>query len=234
MISVLSCRGLTKQYRKNGPAVLSNLNLDIPRGQIVGLLGPNGSGKTTLLKLTSGLLTPTSGEILVTNSPPSPLTKARVSYMPDRDYLPNWMRAGDLIDYFKDFYADFQYNKALDMLHSLGLVRNMPLKTMSKGMREKMQLVLTMSRQAELYLLDEPIGGVDPAARDFILNTIITNYSENSTVIISTHLISDIERVLDSVVFLAGGAVYLHGAADQVREAHGMSIDALFREVYKC
>lgn len=234
MNNALSCRGLSKVYGKMGPAALNNLDLELAPGQIVGLLGPNGSGKTTLLKLASGLLTPTAGQILVDGQAPGTPTKALVSYLPDRDYLPGWMRANDLIDYFADFYTDFDRKKATDMLGRLAIDGKTRLKAMSKGTREKLQLVLVMSRAAALYLLDEPIGGVDPAARDFILDTIITNYRPEAAVVISTHLIADIEKVLDTVVFLKEGAISLVSTVDEIRENQGKSVDALFREVYRC
>ncbi len=234
MNMALSCRALTKSYGTAGPPALYNVNLDLPSGQIIGLLGPNGSGKTTLLKLAAGLLVPSHGQVLVGGQSPGTATKARVSFLPERDYLPAWMRVRDLLDYFSDFYSDFSREKAQDMLGRLGIDGAARLKTMSKGTKEKVQLVLVMSRQADLYLLDEPIGGVDPAARDYILDTIITNYREEATVVISTHLIADIEKVLDSVVFMAGGQVGLVSTVDDIRESRGMSVDALFREVYRC
>ncbi|MDL2293875.1 ABC transporter ATP-binding protein [Ruminococcaceae bacterium OttesenSCG-928-D13] len=234
MTNALSCRGLSKSYGKIGPWALNNVNLDLPSGQIVGLLGPNGSGKTTLLKLACGLLTPTGGTLLVGGAAPGLETKKRVSYLPDRNYLPSWMRTGDLLDYFGDFYTDFDRKKAEDMLKRLELDKKMQLKAMSKGTREKVQLVLVMSRAADLYLLDEPIGGVDPAARDYILDTIISNYREDATVVISTHLIADVEKVLDTVVFLNGGKIGLVSTTDAIRAEQGKSVDTLFREVYRC
>lgn len=234
MNNAISCRGLSKSYGKARPRALDNVSLELSGGQIIGLLGPNGSGKTTLLKLAGGLLTPTTGEILINGQAPGLQTKARVSYLPDRNYLPNWMRAADLLDYFGDLYADFDRSKAVEMLKRLGIEERARLKAMSKGTREKVQLILVMSRAADLYLLDEPIGGVDPAARDFILDTIITNYREDAAVVISTHLIADIEKVLDTVVFLAGGQVYLQSTVDDIRQSQGKSVDALFREVYRC
>lgn len=232
MDTIFECKNLHKQYG-NVPA-LSGINLALPRGSIIGLLGPNGSGKTTLIKLAAGLLTPTSGEILVGGLAPGLTTKAKVSYLPDRDYLPGWMKVADLLDYFKDFFIDFDHAKAMDMLGRLQINPAMPLKSMSKGTREKVQLILTMSRTAELYLLDEPIGGVDPAARDYILETIITNYSENATVLLSTHLIADIERVLDGAVFINQGMVVMAAPVDEIRQTHGKSVDEYFREVFRC
>ena len=232
MNEILCCRGLEKRY--GGPKALDGVELTLERGRIVGLLGPNGSGKTTLLKLANGLLTPTHGEILIDGLVPGRETRAKVSYLPDADYLPDWMTLKDLTRMFADFYADFDAEKAGSMFVSLGLDMRERLKALSKGNREKTQLVLTMSRGAELYLLDEPIGGVDPAARDYILRTIIGNYSENGTVVISTHLIADVESILDEVVFLKSGKVLLHENADSLRERRGKSIDAIFREVFAC
>lgn len=229
---ILCCRTLTKQY--GAMMALNALNLEIPRGRIVGLLGPNGSGKTTLIKLASGLLTPTAGELLVGGEAPGIETKKRVSYLPDKTYLADWMKVNDVIAFFRDFYADFDAPKAFEMLSRLGIGSADRLRAMSKGTKEKVQLILVMSRNAELYLLDEPIGGVDPAARDYILSTIITNYSENATVLISTHLIYDIERVLEEVVFISNGQTVLQSSVDDIRENQGKSVDALFREVFKC
>ncbi|MDD3767091.1 MAG: ABC transporter ATP-binding protein [Eubacteriales bacterium] len=232
MSEILKLNSLEKRFGSN--MALHNVNLSIESGKIVGLLGPNGSGKTTLLKIANGLLQPTSGEILIGGEKPGVETKSMVSYLPERTYINNWMRAKDLLDFFGDFYADFDRSKAVDMLSSLGIEPNTKLKEMSKGTKEKVQLVLVMSRQAKLYLLDEPIGGVDPAARDYILNTIISNYNENSTVIISTHLIQDVEKLFDEVIFLSKGEVLFHDSVDNVREKNGKSIDQLFREVFKC
>lgn len=232
MDSILECKALTKRY--GDQLALNAISLSIPRGKIVGLLGSNGSGKTTLIKLASGLLTPTAGEILIAGNPPSIETKRIVSYLPDKTYLNDWMKVCDIIGFFGDFYADFDSAKAYEMLKRLGINSADRLKSMSKGTKEKVQLILVMSRKAELYLLDEPIGGVDPAARDYILNTIITNYSENATVLISTHLIADIERVLDEVIFISNGQVALTSSVDDIREKQGKSVDSLFREVFKC
>ncbi len=232
MTPLLECRGITKNY-DHFPA-LKFTNLMVNRGRIVGLLGPNGSGKTTLIKLISGLLTPTSGEVLVNGLPIGIETKKVVSYLPERTYLPNWMKVSEMLDFFSDFYTDFNRHRAEDMLNRLQIHLSDRMSTMSKGTREKVQLILVMSRDADLYLLDEPIGGVDPAARDYILNTIITNYSENSTVIISTHLIADIETVLDDVLFLKNGEIVMASAVDTIREQQGKSVDQLFREVFKC
>ena len=231
-MSILECRALSKSY--GAKAALSGVDLVIEPGRIVGLLGPNGSGKTTLIKLANGLLTPTSGEILIDGRKPSRATKAIVSYLPDRSTLPGWMSIAQALDYYGDFYADFRRGVAEQMLMNLGLDRTQKIKTLSKGMREKTQLILTMSREAKLYLLDEPIGGVDPATRDYILRTIISNYSEDAAVIISTHLIADVEQVLDEVVFLREGQVMLHESVEQIRDEKGKSVDELFREVFRC
>lgn len=228
----LSCKKLTKQY--GSQLALNALDLTIPRGKIVGLLGPNGSGKTTLIKLAAGLLTPTSGELQVGGMYPGVETKKIISYLPDKNYLADWMKVSELVRFFSDFYSDFDAPKAFEMLKRLGVNSNDRLKTLSKGTKEKVQLVLGMSRRAELYLLDEPIGGVDPAARDFILNTIITNYSENSTVLLSTHLIYDIEQVLEEIVFISKGQCVLQSSVDEIREEKGKSVNDLFREVFKC
>ena len=229
---LLECRNLSKNYTYF-PA-LKNVNLTLERGRIVGLLGPNGSGKTTLIKLINGLLTPTSGELLINGLAPSPATKARVSYLPDALALPNWKKVEAILDYYKDFYIDFDKAKALDMLARLQLDPKAKFGTLSKGMKEKVQLILTMSRDADLYCLDEPIGGVDPASRDYILKTILNNYSEHASVLISTHLIADIEKVLDDVIFLKQGCVTRFSPADELRDEYNMSVDALFREEFKC
>ena len=229
--SLIVCRGLSKAYGRK--VALSGVDLEVGRGRIVGLLGPNGSGKTTLIKLMCGLLQPTAGEIEIGGAAVGPETKAQVSYLPDRMYFANWMRAVDLFDLFRDFYGDFDYEKAMAMCRSLGVEPRDRLKTMSKGTKEKVQLVLVMARKAQLYLLDEPIAGVDPAARDFILHTILTNYNEEGTVLISTHLISDIEKVLDEAIFLKAGKVMLHETVDNIRETQGKSVDTLFREIFR-
>ena len=226
------CSGLTKYF--GGVKALADLNLTIGRGRIVGLLGPNGSGKSTTIKLMNGLLTPTHGEVRIDGEAPGVYTHSIVSYLPERSYLNDWMKASQLIDFFADFYKDFDKKKAYEMLKALDISPADRLKTMSKGTKEKVQLILVMSRAAQLYLLDEPIGGVDPATRDYILNTILTNYSENATVMLSTHLISDIERVLDEVIFLQKGQLTLHETVDDIRESRGKSVDALFREVFAC
>lgn len=232
MNELLVCDNLFKSYGRK--VALSGINLTLERGKIIGLLGPNGSGKTTLIKLISGLLVPTSGTLTVDGKSIGIETKKIVSYLPERSYIPTWMRVNDILDMFEDFYADFKRERALEMLNNLNINPHDKIKTMSKGTREKVQLILVMSRDADLYLLDEPIAGVDPAARDYILNTIITNYNENASIIISTHLIADIETVLDDVVMIQNGTLRIHSSVDEIREQHGMSVDALFREVFKC
>ncbi len=232
MSTVLECHGLTKRY--GSVRALDGAELTLESGRIVGLLGPNGSGKTTLIKMANGLLTPSEGTLTIDGEAPGKATRAKVAYLPDADYLPDWMTLRDLSGLFRDFYADFDAAKAKEMFAALGLDESQRLKALSKGNREKTQLVLTMSRSARLYLLDEPIGGVDPAARDYILRTIISNYSTEGTVLLSTHLIADIESVLDEVVFLKQGRVLLHQNADALREEKGKSVDAVFREVFAC
>lgn len=229
---LLECINLSKRYGHT-PA-LNTVNLRLEAGKITGLLGANGSGKTTLLKLASGLLTPTSGEILIHGKPPGVESKAVVSFLPDRTYLADWMRVRDVLDFFTDFYADFDQVKALEMLVRLGLNPDDRIRNLSKGNKEKVHIIIVMSRQADLYLLDEPIGGVDPAARDFILRTIIGNYSEGASVLLSTHLIYDVEKILDQVIFIGEGEIRLEAAVDDIREQHGMSVDELFREEFKC
>lgn len=231
-MSLLECKKLNKNY--GGAYALTDVDLTIEGGHIIGLLGPNGSGKTTLIKLVNGLLTPTSGEVHIDGKKPSPETKAIVSYLPERNALPLWMTARQAMDYYADFYEDFNRDKAKDMIASLGLDEGQRIKAMSKGTREKLQLILVMSREAQLYLLDEPIGGVDPATRDYILRTIIGNYNENASVILSTHLIADVEQVLDDVIFLRDGRIELHKSVDEIREETGKSVDELFREVFRC
>lgn len=229
--NLIVCQGLTKNYGTK--QALSEVDLEIGQGRIVGLLGPNGSGKTTLIKLLCGLLQPSSGTLRVGGCPIGTATKAQVSYLPDRMYFANWMKATDLFDLFRDFYADFDYQKAISMCHALGVEPKDRLKSMSKGTKEKVQLVLAMSRKAKLYLLDEPIAGVDPAARDFILHTILTNYNEEGSVLISTHLISDVEKVLDEVIFLKYGRLMLHETVDNVRQTEQKSVDTLFRDIFR-
>ena len=232
MNAVLQASELTKTYRDN--IALYNVSLEIPKGRIVGLLGPNGSGKTTFMKLCAGLLTPTRGEIRICDRIVGEGTKAMVSYLPDRTYLSNQQTVKQQLDFFQDFYQDFDRERAENMLKALEINPKTRFGTMSKGTKEKVQLVLVMSRRAKLYLLDEPIGGVDPAARDYILNTIITNYDPEATVIISTHLIADVEPILDDYIFVNRGRILQAGSADAAREESGKSLDELFREVFKC
>ncbi len=227
---LILAQSLTKTYGVK--SALNHIDLTVGRGRIVGLLGPNGSGKTTFIKLLCGLLQPSSGTLVIGGNTPGVETKSIISYLPDRMYFADWMKASDLTDFFADFYADFDRPKAMEMFKALGIGSKDRLKTMSKGTKEKVQLALIMSRKAQLYLLDEPIGGVDPAARDFILNTILTNYNEDGTVMLSTHLISDIERVLDEVIFLKNGQVVRHDTVDNIREQEGTSVDQLFREIF--
>lgn len=232
MSSLFTCKGLAKSYDK--VHALNGLDLTIQSGRIVGLLGPNGSGKSTLLKLANGLLVPTAGEVLIDGLAPGQKTHNLVSYLPDRPSLPQWMTIRQLQDFYADFFPDFDRDRCGEMLDRLEIPSHRKLKDLSKGSREKVQLVLTMSRQAKLYLLDEPMGGVDPAARDFILETILQNYDPEATVVIATHLIADVEKVLDEVVFLDQGKVALHSSVDDLRAETGKSVDALFREVFQC
>lgn len=231
MNPILICNNLVKRYSYQ--QALGGVNLTLERGRIIGLLGPNGSGKTTLIKLASGLLVPTGGEILVGGMAPGVETKKIVSYLPERTYLNTWMRVSDLLNFFEDFYKDFDKVKAYEMLQRLNINPADRLKNMSKGTKEKVQLALVMARKAQLYLLDESIAGVDPAARDFILRTILTNYNEEGTVLISTHLIADIEKVLDEAIFLKEGKIMLHETVDNIREHEGKSVDTLFREIFR-
>ena len=231
MNELVKCTGLCRNYEN--VHALDRVDLSLDSGRIVGLLGPNGSGKTTLIKILNGLLQPTSGEVRIDGKAPGVETKRIVSYLPDREYFPAWMRVSDMIDLFADFYTDFDRVKAGEMCRALGLDGKQPIKTLSKGTREKMQLMLVMSRAAKLYLLDEPIAGVDPAAREFIMRTILTNYSEEGTVLISTHLILDVEQVLDEAVFLRQGQVVLHESVDSIRERTGGSVDQLFRDMFR-
>lgn len=232
MSSLFTCKGLAKSYDK--VHALNGLDLTIQSGRIVGLLGPNGSGKSTLLKLANGLLVPTAGEVLIDGLTPGQETHKLVSYLPDRPSLPQWMTIRQLQDFYADFFPDFDRDRCGEMLERLEIPSHRKLKDLSKGSREKVQLVLTMSRQAKLYLLDEPMGGVDPAARDFILETILQNYDPEATVVIATHLIADVEKVLDEVIFLDQGKVALHATVDDLRAETGKSVDALFREVFQC
>ena len=228
----IEINNLTKNF--GDLTALDDVTVSLEQGQIVGLLGPNGSGKTTLIKILNGLLQPESGSVTINGSAPGVETKKVVAYLPDRNALPDYMTASQLMDIYEDFFEDFDRLKAEAMVDDLGINRKQTMKKMSKGTKEKLQLCLVMARQAEVYLLDEPIGGVDPATRDYILRTIISNYNENAVVLISTHLISDVESVLDDVVFLKDGRVVLHEAADEIREEKGESVDKLFREVFKC
>lgn len=233
MSGLVEIRNLTKVYEKKRTA-LDGLNLVIPRGKIVGLLGPNGSGKTTLIKIINGLLVPSGGQVLINGLAPGAQTKARISYLPERTYFQNSMRVRELLEYFADFYDDFRVERAREMLLSLHIDENDRIKTLSKGTREKVQLILVMSRDADLYVLDEPIAGVDPAARDYIIKTIIKNYNEKATVLLSTHLISDIENILDEVIFIREGRLLLQTTVEEIREIKGKSVDSYFREVFAC
>jgi len=231
MSDLLECKGLTKSY--NGLVALDNINLNLQSGKIIGLLGPNGSGKTTLIKLINGLLTPTSGEILINGKKPGVESKKIVAYLPDNNFLNTWMSAEQIVKLFKDFYEDFREDLAYEMLYKLGVPKGMKLKNLSKGNKEKVCLILVMCRNALLYVLDEPIAAVDPATRDYIVSTIINNYNKDASVIISTHLISDIEPILDEAIFINNGKIMLHKSVDEIREVNGKSIDQLFREVFR-
>lgn len=233
-MTILECTNLTKSYKKNSP-VLIDLNLEIPAGKIVGLLGPNGCGKSTLIKLIAGLLQPDSGIIKVAGQPVGEKSKALISYLPERTYFSTNMKVADLVKYFEEFYADFVPERANKLLADLGINPKANLKTLSKGTKEKVQLILVMSRNARLYLLDEPIAGVDPAAREYILSTIVGNYNPEATIIITTHLITDVEQILDDFVFLSyGGRILNSGNAEEVRNETGKSLDELFKEVFRC
>ena len=232
MTPILECRDLCKRY--GSVQALDHVNLRLEPGRIVGLLGPNGSGKTTLIKMANGLLTWEHGDLLIDGMVPGAATKSIVSYLPERTYLSDWMTAAQTIDFFEDFYPDFRRDRAEDMLLRLNVPLDRKIRQLSKGTREKVQLILVMSRKAKLYLLDEPIGGVDPATRDYILSTIIGNYDPEATVLISTHLIADVEQVLDEVVFISQGQIVLQKSVDEIREEQGKSVDQLFREVFTC
>lgn len=234
MTPILECNNLTKVYTGSNVKALDDVSVVLGRGRIIGLLGPNGSGKTTLIKLINGLLSPTKGSILVNGLPVGVESKSIISYLPEVTYLNKYMKVKDIILYFKDFYSDFNTAKAEDMMMRLRINPNTSLNAMSKGTKEKVQLILVMSREAQLYILDEPIGGVDPAARDFILNTIISNYNSTSTILLSTHLISDVEKILDEVIFLKNGRIDMVNSVDNIRSAQGKSVDQLFREVFRC
>ena len=231
-MALLECNGLTKKYGQM--VALEDVTFRVEPGRIIGLLGPNGSGKTTLMKLANGLLTPTGGTLTICGAAPGKESHAVVSYLPERTSIPLWMTAEQLMDFYQDFYQDFRRAAAEEMLAHLKIQPKQRIKQMSKGTREKVQLIMVMSRAAKLYLLDEPIGGVDPATRDYILSTIIGNYDPEATVLISTHLISDVEKILDEAIFVNQGRVVLQASVDQIREEKGMSVDALFREVFKC
>lgn len=231
MSELLKCTGLTKKY--GDVVALDNINLTLESGKIIGLLGPNGSGKTTLIKLINGLLTPDSGELTINGNHPGVETKKEVAYLPDNIYLNKWMTVKQIVNFFSDFYDDFRPELAYEMLEKLGIAPTHKLKTLSKGNKEKVCLILTMSRGAKLYVLDEPIAGVDPAARDYVISTIINNYNPDATVLISTHLISDIEQVLDEAIFIQNGQITLHKTVESIREENGKSVDELFREVFR-
>ncbi len=231
MSELLQCKDLTKKY--HNLTALDNLNLTVEGGKIIGLLGPNGSGKTTFIKLLNGLLTPTWGSILIDGKVPGVETKKIVSYLPDNSFLNSWMKVSQIVDMFCDFYADFRKDLAYEMFTKLGISPDRKLKTLSKGNKEKVCLILIMSRNAKLYVLDEPIAAVDPAARDYVISTIINNYNPDASVIISTHLIADIESILDEAIFLNNGKITLHKTVDDIREEYGKSVDQLFREVFK-
>ena len=231
MSEILRCTGITKKYGKI--RALDDVSLALEGGRIVGLLGPNGSGKTTIIKIINGLLTPDSGAVLIDGNPPGPKTKAVVAYLPDNIYLNSWMTVRQIVQYFQDFYEDFRPFLAYEMLERLGISPKQRLKSLSKGNKEKVCLILTMSRNAKLYVLDEPIAGVDPAARDYVISTIIQNHNPEATVLISTHLIADIEQILDEVIFIQEGKILLQKTVDDIREENGKSVDALFREVFK-
>jgi len=231
MNEILKCTGLSKRY--GSVQALNRIDLTVERGKIIGILGPNGSGKTTLIKLINGLLTPTEGSILVGGEAPGVETKKIVSYLPDNSFLPSWMTAEQIIELFCDFYEDFRPELAYEMLDRLGVSKTTRLKNLSKGNKEKVCLILVMSRNAQLYVLDEPIAAVDPATRDYVISTIINNYNPEASVLISTHIIADIEPVLDEAIFINRGEIVLHKTVDEIREERGMSVDALFREVFK-
>ena len=231
MTEILKVEGLVKKYAKT--EALKGISLTLTQGKIVGLLGPNGSGKTTLIKIINGLLTPTEGEVYVDGKKPGVETKSIVAYLPDAIYLNSWMTVKQIVNYFCDFYTDFRPELAYKMLENLNISPNHKLKTLSKGNKEKVCLILVMSRNARLYILDEPIAGVDPAARDYVISTILNNYNPEATVLISTHLISDIEQILDEAVFIQEGKIILHKSIEQIREENGKSVDELFREMFR-
>ncbi len=232
MEPVVQCMGLTRTY--GSTVALNQIYLTLERGKIIGLLGPNGSGKTTLIKIMNGLLKPSSGEIFINGQRPGIETKYRISYLPERTYLQPGMKVIEMVQYFQDFYPDFRIDRAYDMLGRLQIPPTERLKNLSKGTKEKVQLILVMSRDADLYILDEPIAGVDPAARDYILHTILNNYNRNATILLSTHLISDVESILDEVIFIKYGNIILQAPAAQIRQREGKSVDRFFREVFAC
>lgn len=232
MSELLNIQNLSKKFGCND--ALNDVSLSIESGKIYGLLGPNGSGKTTLIKIINGLLVPNNGTVLVAGKQPGPYTKSVISYLPDKLYFNKWMKVSELLEYYADFYSDFDIARAKDMLERLHISENEKLKSLSKGTKEKVQLILVMARRAKLYILDEPIGGVDPAARDYILETILSNYDPEASIIISTHLIRDIENILDDVIFLQNGKVVMISSVDDIRQEKGMSVDDLFREVFRC
>lgn len=231
-MELVKCNNLCKKF--DNKQILNNINLTIPKGRIVGLLGKNGMGKTTLIKLMNDLLTPTSGEILINGEKPGINSKRIISYLPERTYLDKSMKVSQIITLFDEFYDDFNKEKAIKLLKDLDLDINSKISKMSKGMQEKLQLILVMSREAKLYILDEPLGGVDPATRDYILDTILSNFSEGASVLISTHIISDIERILDDVIFIDKGEIVLTSTADELRKKENASIDEIFRRCFKC
>lgn len=231
MSEIFRCESLSKSY--GGLVALDSVDLSVQSGRIIGLLGPNGSGKTTLIKLINGLLTPTAGRLTIDGSAPGTATKSKVAYLPDNNYLNSWMTVEQIVNMFEDFYSDFRKALAFSMLEKLGIRPETKLKSLSKGNREKVSLILVMSRAAKLYVLDEPIAGVDPATRDYIISTIIGNYNPEASVIISTHLISDIEQILDDVIFIKNGRIVLSKSVDEIREETGKSVDETFREVFK-
>ena len=231
MSELLRCENVTKQFGKT--TALNGVSFTLESGKIVGILGPNGSGKTTLIKMINGLLTPTSGDVFIEGEKPGPSTKAKVAYLPDNIYLNTWMTVEQIVAYFADFYADFSSERAFEMLQRLSISPKQRLKALSKGNKEKVCLILVMSRQAKLYVLDEPIAGVDPAARDYVISTIINNYNPEATVLISTHLISDIEQILDEVLFIRDGYLVMQKSVEDIRAEEGMSVDGLFREVFR-
>lgn len=231
-MSLVECKALTKRY--SNTLALNQVNLNLEPGKIIGLLGPNGSGKTTLIKICAGLITPTAGSVSIKGMPVGPATKAVVAYLPERTYLSKWTKVKDILNFFEEMYENFQKDAAYKMLADLGINPEDKLKTMSKGTKEKVQLILVMSRKADLYLLDEPMGGVDPAARDYILNTIIANYNPEGSILISTHLISDVENILDDVIMIKQGNIVCHDSVDNIRVNYDKSLDQVFREVFRC